>query len=139
MGRHCLVSYEHPEQIVEATEVCQSVVLDNGAFSAWRQGKPYDFDGYYEWCEKWLKHPAVEWAVIPDIIDGDEEANEKLVSQWPHGYHLGVPVWHMHEGLARLKWLAQQSLWPRVAIGSSGEYADPGSTPWWGGWLRRCR
>ena len=128
-GRHCMVSFEHVDQIAEAAEVCQSVVLDNGAFSAWRQGKPYDFDGYYEWAGLWLKHPAVEWAIIPDVIDGDEEANERLVSQWPHGKHRGVPVWHLHEALARLEWLCKT--WPRVALGSSGKYSDPGSAPWW--------
>jgi hypothetical protein len=129
-GKHAMVSYERPHQLPEAAEICQSVALDNGSFSAWRQGKPYDFSGYYEWCEKWLKHPAVDWAVIPDIIDGDEEANERLLSQWPHGKNHGVPVWHLHEGLARLKWLVT-SRWPRVALGSSGKYAVPGSQAWW--------
>lgn len=127
-GRHAMVSFEHPEQVAEAAEVCQSVALDNGAFSAWMQKKPYDFDGYYEWCGKWLKHPAVDWAVIPDVIDGDEEANERLLCQWPHG-KLGVPVWHLHECLERLQKLCKQ--WPRVALGSSGKWKDPGSKPWW--------
>ena len=127
-GRHAMVSFEDPRQIEVATEICQSVVLDNGAFSAWRAGKAYDFSGYYEWAGKWLKHPCVEWAVIPDVIDGDEEANERLVGQWPYG-KLGVPVWHLHESLARLKWLCK--VWPRVALGSSGDYADPGAPKWW--------
>lgn len=127
-GKHAMVSFEHPEQIPEAAEVCQSVVLDNGAFSAWKQGKPYNFEGYYEWCGQWLRHPAVDWAVIPDVIDGDEEANERLLAQWPHG-KLGVPVWHLHECLERLERLCKR--WPRVALGSSGKYADPGSKPWW--------
>jgi hypothetical protein len=129
-GRHCMVSFENQEQMEEAAEICQSVVLDNGAFSAWRQQKPYDFEGYYEWAGKWLKHPAVEWAIIPDIIDGDEEANERLVGTWPLGKHKGVPVWHLHEGLSRLQWLCKT--WPRVALGSSGKYQDPGSEAWWG-------
>lgn len=129
-GRHCMVSFETPNQVQEAAEICQSVALDNGAYSAWRQGKPYNFDGYYEWAGQWLKHPAVEWAVIPDVIDGDEEANERLVGMWPHGRQFGVPVWHLHEALARLQWLCKT--WPRVALGSSGKYADPGSSAWWG-------
>lgn len=128
-GRHAMVSFEDPRQIEIAAEICQSVVLDNGAFSAWRQGKPYDFAGYYEWAGKWLRHPCVEWAIIPDIIDGDEEANERLVGEWPYG-NLGVPVWHLHEGLARLKWLCR-GWWPRVALGSSGDYATVGDQKWW--------
>lgn len=127
-GKHAMVSFEHQQQAVEAAEVCQSVALDNGAFSAWRQGTPYNFDGYYEWCGHWLKHPAVDWAIIPDVIDGDEEANERLLAQWPHG-KLGVPVWHLHECLERLQWLCAR--WPRVALGSSGKYADPGAPNWW--------
>lgn len=127
-GRHAMVSYEDPRQIEIAAEICHSIALDNGAFSAWVQKKPYDFDGYAAWAGHWLKHPAVEWAVIPDVIDGDEEANERLLAQWPHG-KLGVPVWHLHECLERLQRLCKR--WPRVALGSSGKYADPGSNAWW--------
>lgn len=71
-GRHAMVSYERPDQIGEACEVCQSVVLDNGAFTAWKHGRKHDFAGYLAWAAKWLKHPAVDWCVIPDVIDGDE-------------------------------------------------------------------
>ena len=70
-GRHAMVSFEHPEQIEVCAEISQSVVLDNGAFSAWRGDRPHDFDGYVHWCQKWLKHPAVDWCLIPDVIDGD--------------------------------------------------------------------
>ena len=44
-GRHAMVSFEDPRQIEEAAEVCQFIALDNGAFSAWRSGKTYDFRG----------------------------------------------------------------------------------------------
>lgn len=132
-GRHAMVSFEEPRQIEEAVEVCQSVALDNGAFSAWRQGKPHDFAGYAEWAGHWLKHPAVDWAVIPDVIDVEDpgqaaDANDRLLGKWPHGAR-GVPVWHLHEPLERLQRLAKQ--WPRVALGSSGRYSDPGSRAWW--------
>ena len=33
-GRHAMVSFEHPAQIEIAAEICQSIALDNGAFSA---------------------------------------------------------------------------------------------------------
>jgi hypothetical protein len=128
-GRHAMVSFEHPDQIEIAAEVCQSVVLDNGAFSAWKSGKPYDFDGYVAWVEKWLKHPAVEWCVIPDIIDGSEGKNDMQLHRWFHKL-TGVPVYHMHESLERLERLVGR--YPRVALGSSGTFADPGSKAWWG-------
>lgn len=128
-ARHGMVSFEHPDQIEIAAEVCQSVVLDNGAFSAWKSGKKHDFGGYAAWCEKWMKHPAVEWCVIPDVIDGDEEANDSLLAAWPLPMSWSVPVYHMHERLSRLDELVDK--YCRVAIGSSGAYADPGAPAWW--------
>lgn len=127
-GRHAMVSFEAPEHIEAAAEVCRSVVLDNGAFSAWKQGKAYDFGGYVEWCRKWLKHPAVEWCVIPDVIDGGEGANDMQLHKWFHGLN-GIPVYHMHESLGRLERLVKR--YPRVALGSSGQWDTPGSPEWW--------
>lgn len=134
-GKHAMVSFEEPRQIEEAAEVCQSIALDNGAFSAWRQGKPHDFSGYVEWAAHWLKHPAVDWCVIPDVIGEDDPGecasqNDRLLGQWPKSLKAsGVPVWHLHEPLERLQRLMRD--WPRVALGSSGRYADPGSKSWW--------
>lgn len=132
-GKHAMASFAEPRQIAEAAEVCQSVALDNGAYSAWRAQQAYDFAGYVEWCALWLRHPAVDFAIIPDVIDGDPgacaEANDRQLALWPHGSR-GVPVWHLHEPLERLQRLATQ--WPRIALGSSGRYAEPGTPPWWG-------
>jgi hypothetical protein len=128
-GRHGMVSFEHPDQIENAAEVCQSVVLDNGAFSAWKQKKAHDFSGYAAWCDKWLKHPAVDWCVIPDVIDGDEEANDDLLASWPVNGYQSVPVYHLHESLERLERLCDA--YPRIALGSSGRWSDPGSKGWW--------
>lgn len=127
-GRHAMVSFEHAGQIEIAAEVCKSVVLDNGAFSAWKAGRAYDFGGYIEWVTKWLKHPAVEWCVIPDVIDGGEGANDMQLHKWFYGLN-GVPVFHMHESLERLERLVGK--YPRIALGSSGIFADPGSPLWW--------
>lgn len=129
-GRHALISWRHPEQIGLAADICQSFVLDNGAFSAWKAGEPVtDWNAYYRWTEHWLKHPGCDWAVIPDVIDGTEEDNDRLITEWPHGHYLGVPVWHLHEPLDRLLRLGED--WPRVALGSSGKYSTPGSGIWW--------
>lgn len=127
-ARHAMVSYEHPQQIEIAAEICQSVVLDNGAFSAWRQNKTYDFSGYANWAEKWIRHPAVDWCVIPDKIDGTESDNDALLRDWGLPKHSSVPVWHMHESLDRLERLLE---YPRVALGSSGVYASVGNDLWW--------
>ena len=127
-GRHALVSFADQSQLGIVAEVCQSFVLDNGAFSAWSSGVTPDWPAYYEWVREWIRHPGFDWALIPDVIDGDEEANDTLVRTWPHGDH-GVPVWHLHESLDRLDRLTRE--WPRIALGSSGAWPDPGTAGWW--------
>lgn len=128
-ARHAMVSFQAPSQIEIAAAVSQSFVLDNGAFSAWRAGEPIvDWAPYYGWAAKWLRHPGCDFAIIPDVIDGSEADNDVLIAQWPHGQR-GVPVWHLHESIDRLLCLAAH--WPRVAMGSSGQYADIGTDLWW--------
>lgn len=39
-GRHALVPWVRDEDIGTVAEVCQSFMLDNGAFSAWKSGEP---------------------------------------------------------------------------------------------------
>lgn len=128
-GRHAMVSFEHPGQIEIAAEICQSVVLDNGAFSAWRKGRAHDFDGYVDWCRHWLRHPAVDWIAVPDVIDGSAEENDELLRAWPFPRAVSVPVYHLHEPVERLSRLVDT--YPRVAVGSSGAYSEPGTDAWW--------
>lgn len=118
-GRHAFVSWAHPVQLELAASVCQSFALDNGAFSLWKSGTAVDWDDYYGWCAIWLRHPACDWAVIPDVIEGSEAENDALVRAWPHGF-AGVPVWHLNESIDRLVRLAED--WPRIALGSAAEY-----------------
>jgi len=119
-GAHFCVSHFRPDQVQQAHAIGQSVMLDNGAYSAWRSGRPVkDWRPYYEFCDRWLDYPTT-WAVIPDIIAGDEDDNSRLCRAWPfHGR--GAGVWHMHESLSRL--LALIDTFERVCIGSSGAYA----------------
>lgn len=128
-GRHALVSFQHPGDLPVVSQVCSSFVLDNGAFSAWKSGNPItDWCPYYDWVEQWRLHPAFDWALIPDVIDGDEKANDDLLSEWPFE-SFGVPIWHLHESLERLNRLS--ITWPIVALGSSGQWATIGSESWW--------
>lgn len=130
-GRHAFISYAHPEQVEIAVECCQSFALDNGAFSAWKSGKPItEWAAFYEWVGVLKRQPGFDFAVVPDVIDGDEAANDALADQWPHARHDAAVVWHMHESIERLQRLAAE--WPRVALGSSGEFAYVGNRPWWG-------
>lgn len=127
-GRHAFISNAHPAQVGIAASVSQSFALDNGAFSKWKAGTPTDWPAYYAWCEQWLAHPACDWAVIPDVIDGDEQANDDLLNDWPFR-NRGVPVWHMHESIGRLERLCGS--FERVALGSSGDFATVGDHRWW--------
>ena len=131
-GRHALVSFERPDQLNVVMAVCQSFVLDNGAFSEWkRSGNPIDFGAYVEWVKSIYRHPNFDWCLIPDIIDGSEEDNAALVHKWLRmGLKAkGVPVWHLHESLEWLEWLVNRFEW--VALGSSGQWASVGNDSWW--------
>lgn len=128
---HAFVSFAHPDQLGLAVDVCQTFAVDNGAFSAWRNGTPVaDWRPYYRWAEGAAKAPGFDFAVIPDVIDGCEDENDALLAEWPLSRWLGAPVWHMHESMDRLVRL--RARWPRVCIGSSGPYARVGSVAWWG-------
>lgn len=125
-GRHFCVSHAAPANVTRVHKIGQSVMLDNGAFSKWKKGKETDWLAYYAWCDEWLDYPTT-WAVIPDVIEANEEVQDDLLRQWPFKYR-GAPVWHMHEDINRL--LTLLDTWPRVCIGSSKEYAIVLSPEW---------
>lgn len=125
-GKHFCVSYAASNDVQECHKIGQTVLLDNGAFSLWRAGKPTDWDGYYAFVDTWLSYPTT-WAIIPDVIDGTDEDNDRLLADWPFSDR-GAPVWHLHEPIDRL--LGLIDAWPRVCFGSSGEYAEVGSDSW---------
>lgn len=125
-GRHLCVSHHRPEQVERAHEIAQSVMLDNGAFSAWKIGAATDWPAYYAWCDRWLDHPTT-WAVIPDVIDAGSQFQDALLAEWPHGKR-GAPVWHMDEPVSRLTRPCEA--WPLVCIGSTAEFAVVLSDSW---------
>lgn len=128
-ARHGMVSFAHPEQIGLVAEVCQSFCIDNGAFSAWKSGIPLDIDGYVAWVKEWKRHPGFDWCLIPDVIEGTEADNDQMIEAWEEPTHMSVPVWHLHESIDRLVRLCSQ--WPRVALGSSGQWSEVGNAAWW--------
>jgi hypothetical protein len=128
-----MVSYARTDQIALCAEVAHSFVLDNGAYSIWKgSGTTPDWRGYMELVKEWRRHPGFDWAIAPDVIDGNEKENDELLG-WFWGFRFLpneiVPVWHMHESLDRLGRLVND--WPRVAIGSSGDWSEPGTLRWW--------
>ena len=127
---HAFVSFSSAQQLDLAVAVCQSFALDNGAFGAWRAGRPIaDWAAFYAWASACHRIPSCDFAVIPDVIDGDEAANDALLAEWPLPRWFGAPVWHMHESLGRLERMVRD--WPRVCIGSSGDFAVIKTERWW--------
>ena len=136
--RHALVSFERQDQTSLAYEVAQTVLKDCGAFSKWRgDGSDVDLDGYVDWCIEWQLHPADDGAIIPDKIDGNAFDNDRLIARWhqhPSRPRGGIPVWHMHEDVERLRYLmqcARGGVYRSVALGSSGQWDTPGTDAWW--------
>lgn len=119
-GRHAFISFANPAQLELASEITQSFALDNGAFSFWTKQRVVNWQEYYEFVARWGNHPRFAFAVIPDVIGGSSEENDALISKWPHGKFVGAPVWHMNEPDERFIRLCHE--WPRVCIGSMGEY-----------------
>ena len=129
-GGHAFISFSDRRQLGLAISCAQSFALDNGAFGAWRAGRPIsDWTQFYEWVGDTQRAPSFDFAVIPDVIDGDESANDELIDAWPFDRHIGAPVWHLHESLARLERLS--TAWPRVCLGSSGVFSQIGTPAWW--------
>ncbi|WP_417212102.1 hypothetical protein [Acinetobacter venetianus] len=127
---HAFVSFAHKQQLGVAIELCQSFAVDNGAFSAWKSGNPIkDWSGYYGFAKDCLKYPHCDFIVIPDVINGSEKDNDALLAECPIRKDFTVPVYHMHESLGRLERLAAD--YPRIALGSSGEFAEVGTQQWW--------
>jgi hypothetical protein len=119
-ARHAFISFAATQQMNLAAEISQSFALDNGAFTLWKRGSGVHWPDYYAWVNIWRNHPGFDFAVVPDVIEGSEDENDQLAAKWPFPRHQGAVVWHINESIDRLRRLARE--WPRVCIGSSGEW-----------------
>jgi len=136
-NRHVFVSFARTEDMGIVAAHASSFAFDNGAYTAWRKGKKYDWRRYAQWCKDWCRHPGFDWCVIPDVIDGDEKQNDLMISRFVNWdgwrgerWHCRMaPVFHLHESLERLDRLVKG--WDIVCLGSSGDYATPGTESWW--------
>lgn len=127
-GRHFCVSFAQDQDLKTCLRIGQSLMFDNGAFSAFTRGLAFDEAAYYRWLEPILAHP--HWAVVPDVIDGTVDQQRERVARWPFRRELGLPVFHLGMPLPYLFELAEK--WPRICLGSSGAYWNIGSMAWCG-------
>jgi hypothetical protein len=125
-GRHFCVSFADPRDLETCLRIGQSLMMDNGAFTAYTKGKPMDKPGFYDWCEEYLCHP--NWAVIPDVIGGSVEDQRESMKDWPFPSELSAPVWHLNLSFEWLQELADR--FGRVCLGSSGEFWQIGTRKW---------
>ncbi len=115
--------------------VGEMLMLDNGAFSAWQKGgeEPFRCQGHLEGFESWalgiLERCPAAVAVVPDTITGDTAENRELALSSRLPAERAMVVFHMHESDEYLEELLRGP-WAYVAIGSSGEYAKPGTADW---------
>ena len=126
-GRNVLIPFPRPDDLKRAIEVCDKIILDNGAFSIWKKGISVDWNKFYEWVDRHIDD--IEFYFIPDVIDGTEKENDHLIAEYfLNGRTKGVPIWHVNESLERLYRLINSFNY--IAIGSAGEYAQLGTKQW---------
>lgn len=130
-----LISYARPDQIKKIAAIKCKLVLDNGAFSTWRNGGNDNdqqwwskhWEGYYDFVGEWFSR--IEWFIIPDVIEGAEEENDALIEQVPAWLmSKAVPVWHSDESIERFVRLCKR--FSRVAIGCCGPHRSIRSAAW---------
>ena len=132
-GYKALIPFPRPENLNTCLEICSSICIDNGAFSVWKQGITIDWNDFYKWLTPIVPNPKVDFFLIPDVIDGTEKENDKLVREYNENYrnkllNKGIPIWHINESLARLERLSNQ--FDYIAFGSAGEYSVLGTPQW---------
>lgn len=138
-GKDVCISYVGQSYMDLIIEICRTFCLDNGAFSYWTNGKEFDLEGFAAWVTKWYRHPSFTFFCLPDVIDGDENANQIMRARFFNCvdrdvYKKGWPVYHLHEPDFVLEQMVRQvecQVYGGICIGSSGEVSNPGTDKWW--------
>ena len=128
-GSSFCVSHADPRDLARVIELVgeeEILVLDNGAFSHWRQGKgAIDRKDFWTWANQAQAISSQAVAVIPDVIEGSQEENLLEVS-WALREELAefpertMAIWHLNESLDQLAVLCR--LMNFVGFGSCAEF-----------------
>ena len=121
------------ERVIELVGEDEVFLLDNGAFTAFKNGVDLAtddeyLDGFYEWAGGILERCPQAMAILPDVIDGSEAENDRLLRESPLDPFRCMAVWHLDESLPRLGALVRD--YNSVALGSSGAYWNVGNAAW---------
>lgn len=125
-GEHFCVSFYRPDNADVCEGIGQSVLWDNGAFSAYTKGAEIDERALFEWLEPRMYHP--HRAVVLDKIGGSVEEQREMLKRWPFPRGLSWPVWHLDKPIDYLSELSDE--WGALCLGSAGEYWQIGSVAW---------
>jgi len=137
LDRSVLIPFVSDVDLSRALKDCSSIILDNSAFTFWRNGTKVNddfWDKYYQWVREIYNNKKLDWFIIPDVIMGSEIENNRLIDKFLATQKdivpKGVPVWHTNESHERLKMLCDR--FDRVCIGSADEkvYGKVGDNKW---------
>lgn len=131
-GSSFCVSHQHPRDLERAIEFVgedEILVLDNGAFTHWKQGKgAIDRFKFWTWANAAQARSPEAVAVIPDVIEGSEHEN-LLEMSWAIREDAGaladfpertMSIWHLNDSLEYLE--TQARLMNFVGFGSCAEF-----------------
>lgn len=125
-GQNFCVSFAESRDADFCEAFGQSVLWDNGAFSAYTKGVVLNEAELHKWLEPRLRHP--HRAVVLDVIDGGVDVQRAAIDRWPFPRDLSWPVWHLDKPLDYLDELVSE--WPAACLGSAGKYWEIGSQLW---------
>ncbi|MEK9754669.1 MAG: hypothetical protein VW338_15855 [Rhodospirillaceae bacterium] len=136
-GGSFLISYYHRrkgdlERVTAALGDDQILLLDNGAFSAWRNGLELDDDywqGFETWAAEILARVPQAVAIVPDVIGGSVDDNLRLIRECTLPIERTMVVWHLNEPLELLRYHIESGRY-FIGIGSAGEFAQVGTAAW---------
>jgi hypothetical protein len=101
-GRRVLFSFAYvgsrwlqPERLAECCAAAQSVRIDSGGFTAWKQGRPIALEDYVAWLQN--EAPAFEQAFALDAVGDHHETRRRyraLLELAPSLASRVIPIWH---------------------------------------------
>lgn len=127
-GSSFCVSHAHPRDLDDCIDLVgdeEILVLDNGAFTYWKQGGRINRREFWTWANEAQRRSPNAVAVIPDVIEGDEldnlvEISWALREGWAEFPDRTMAIWHLDESLEQLAKLCR--LMNFVGFGSCKEY-----------------
>ena len=116
------------DDVIELVGEDEILILDNGAFTHWRQGRgSIDREAFWTWANAAQEYSSQAVAVIPDVIEGSERENLEELSWALRGDSAyawfperTMAIWHLNESLEQLETLCR--LVNFVGFGSCAEF-----------------